>query len=362
MVPSMVKKSLAAAGDIGAKLSSFGKNASGRVNKLNDSNWVKSTRANARNNSLATKLANKATIGAAGYAAKHHNPASWLLRHSIASNHAIGSATDAYKARIASAKAPAEAVAAAKELSRFKKDNVARDAYIANVESKAHKAEVEDYSALFGKDGTFSNDVEFEKQVNDAATSGNVSKLDALMQQAASGSDGQREALRKGVDAALHAGSMNRDAATYYASHVLNNPKTYKDKDKSMFDQAKSINSILNDQTKNFKNEQSGLVSGNRVGKSMLDGKQPAEGIFGFDDGEFNAMMGALEARENTPYAGVNINAETTQAIINHMNQAINLKNTDTTGKYNHVKDDTMNRIIDIRNAAQAHLNHLNNI
>jgi hypothetical protein len=94
----------------------------------------------------------------------------------------------------------------------------------------------------------------------------------------------------------------------------------------------------------------------------MLDGKQPAEGIFGFDDGEFNAMMGALEARENTPYAGVNINAETTQAIINHMNQAINLKNTDTTGKYNHVKDDTMNRIIDIRNAAQAHLNHLNNI
>jgi hypothetical protein len=98
-VPTLVKKSLAAAGNIGALLSSKGDMLRGRVKGVANSDKVKDLRERSKANSLGTRLSNKATLAAAKKFNGKDGKIARLVNHTIASTGRLNAVAKANKTR-----------------------------------------------------------------------------------------------------------------------------------------------------------------------------------------------------------------------------------------------------------------------
>lgn len=206
-----------------------------------------------------------------------------------------------------------------------------RAAWEAGLESKALEAAISDQSALFERDGIFDNPARFEQEVQAAAQSNDIAKLQALMRKATNGSDEHRRALRNGFNAAVSSGNVNERTAGTYSSHVTGN-SIYKSQDRSLHDQAQAIGRAIANGTYG---DGASFTSDNYAGNGIFNGKQASTAAFKFDDAEFDAL--AAKAASGT--------AKEKQQIANFMQGALDAKANDTTGQYNDVKPETLDQI-----------------
>ena len=348
LVPSLTRKSLAAAGNIGERLRGASRAARGMGRNINNSDRVRNLRADSRNGATAfgRRGLDNATMRAAKWAKGEGKGTvrAGILNHTIASKNRLRAVAANNQGRVASSRETLQQAATAAVQHRERMENGGYAARDANLENQALEAAIADQASLWENDGTFNNDAKFQDAVYQAAVSGDAAKLEALMRKATSGSDKQRENLRKGMDRAFASGGVDASTAGRYASHVSSNG-VYKNQNRSMHDQATALmNAVGNGNYGTAGSESSDFVNSNFVSKAMSRGKQSAAAAFNYDDGEFNALLAKAQSGS----------AEERQAIAKFMDQAQYLKANDATGQYNGVKQEALDNIQKIKAAALA--------
>jgi len=358
-IPSLTRKAVDGIGNLGSRITNLGNRAgAGASNRINNSNAVRNARQNAQAAAANRRawasqpldnLTMKASKAAAGAKTRRGKALGWLANHTIASNGRLEAVKRNAETRIANSNETARmnAQGARNNLDRMLNGGYA--AREAGLEDKAFEGAVTDQTSLYQSNGVFSNigdmkettqdisaqDGTFVKEVYDAAVNGNDAKLEALMRQAAKGTDKHREALRKGMDKALSSGQVSEQTAKRYASHVQTNG-IYKSQARSMNDQADAIMNAANSGSYSAASAGS-FASTNYAGQAAVKGKQSGAMAFNFDDAEFDALAAKASMSTTT--------AEEKQAIANLMSGALNVKANDTTGQYDNVKQETIDRI-----------------
>ena len=171
-VPTLVKKSLAAAGNIGALLSSKGDMLRGRVKNYGNSEKIKDIRARSRANSLGTKSLNKLTMAADEKFNGKSGAAAWLARHTIASTGRLNAVADANKTRIEKGRDRARRNAYNSEFYGYNDDTKSWTDIITN--GKLNGIDKNDFGAL-------GNELENELQKGEHADSNKIRAIQDVM-------------------------------------------------------------------------------------------------------------------------------------------------------------------------------------
>ena len=361
MIPSLLKKSLAAAGNIGERISGAGRGIGSSVKRgVNNAEGVKLAKESSaldakymRKNSRPSRWLDNKTMEAERKYRGRTGARAWIANHTIAGNGRLRAAARNSKARVDNARETVVQSAQAAMANTHRMEHGGFAARDANLENQALEGAIADQTSLWENDGTFSNNARFQSEVFQAATTGDAAKLEALMRKATGGSDKQRELLRKGMNDAFDTGRVDAATAGRYAAHITGNG-IYKNQNRSMHDQGTALMNAVGNGTYGTKftdskgNEIDHTVEAfnndNFVSKAMAKGKQSAAGAFNYDDGEFEAIRN--KAEHGT--------VEERKAIAAFMDQAQYYKENDTTGQYNGVKKEALDHISEIKAVALA--------
>ncbi len=249
LVPSLTRKSLAMAGNIGERLRGLGQNAGRRVQNLNNTEAVRGIRGRSRDNALTRRGIDKLSMKAANWANGEGKGTkrAWLANHTIASRGRMASIARTNQNRVANSRETAYGQAANAVAERQRLESGGYDARNASIAGDSFSKAVKDYESLItngeyvGADGNTigQNDIKaLETELVNELTKENADdvKINALTNKLlGNGKKGLRK-VDSAYSKALESGKVSSSAIKAFSNNIKNSHPEIADMMPSLFE------------------------------------------------------------------------------------------------------------------------------